>query len=506
MVSARGICRRSCAAIAGVVGVVGAGGVSPAAAVEASRLVVDDFAVGRVIEPGSPRALQSATLDLDVYRASVEPGLADLRVFNGAGETLPHAIRAAPPAAAREAERVRLPVFPLAEPTARSKVSGRFEIDAEISESGAILRMRDGRAARSGPADRGAWLVDASGLDGEPVVGLELGLLPSSDDFIAYLRVDASNDLTGFSTLVGRVALARLSRDGHEIERLDLELPGIRARYLKLSLIEGELPGSLQSVTARITTPAQEPELRRTRVAGRRIEDEPGRLLYDIPADLPIEWIDVVPGEPNTLLDVRIDSARDSAGPWRRRYEGLVYRLEPGGKLRNAPIRWRGGSVRHLRLTLLPRGGVEASATPPEIELGWRPAQILFVARGEGPFTLAYGRLGARDTAFEASRIVGLAADERARLDETTASLGPPIVRAGDRAYAPPPRAFPWRRIALWTVLIMVVGVVVRMSLRLLARADDPSAEDPSGEDPSSDDVSEDDVAGDEAASEERML
>jgi len=86
-----------------------------AVADEATRLGVGDFAQGRVLEPGSSRALQSATLDLEVYRASVEPGLADLRVFNAAGETVPHAIRAAPPAAARAAGRVRLPLFPLAD-------------------------------------------------------------------------------------------------------------------------------------------------------------------------------------------------------------------------------------------------------------------------------------------------------------------------------------------------------------------------------------------------------
>ncbi len=478
------------------VGSVSVGRLTPAVAAEADRLGVGDFAVGRVIEPGSSRALQSATLDLDVYRASVERGLADLRVFNAAGETVPHAIRAAPPAEVRPVERVRLPVFPIAGPGAApaagpggaaaseesedSEASGEsgesggaLEIDAEISESGAIVRLRDRRPARSAPSGRAVWLVDASELDGEPIAGLEFEPAPSSEDFIAYLRVDGTDDLTSFRTHRSRAALARLTRDAHQIERLDLALPATRARYLKLEVIEGAWPGPLESVTARIATQPEAPALLRTSVAGRAIEGEPGRFVYDIQADLPIEWIDVVPGEPNTLLDVRIDSARVSGGPWANRYAGLVYRLEPGGRLRNAPIPWRGGSVRQLRLTLSPKGGVDPSSAPPDIEIGWRPARILFVARGEGPFTLAYGRRGARDVAFEASRLVGLAAEELTRLDDPAAALGPPRMLAGDRAYAPPPREVPWRRIGLWAVLVLAVGIVLRMSLRLLGGSDD---------------------------------
>jgi len=470
-----------------------------AVADEATRLGVGDFAQGRVLEPGSSRALQSATLDLEVYRASVEPGLADLRVFNAAGETVPHAIRAAPPAAAREAGRVRLPLFPLADLETASGTGGTLEIDAEISESGAILRLRDGRAGRSAPADRGVWLVDASGLDDGPIVGLELEPGPSSEDFIAHLRVDASDDLTSFRTHVRRAVLARLSRGGHEIERLDLALPATRARYLKLTLIEGVLPGSLSSVTARTETPAEVPRLLRTRVSGTAVEGESGQLLYDVRADLPIEWIDVVPGEPNTLLEVRIESARDPDGPWTPRYAGLVYRLEPGGSLRNAPIPWRGGAARHLRLTISPRGGADASRVQPEIEVGWRPAQLVFVARGEAPFTLAYGRRGARDVSFAASRLVGVADTELSRLDESTATLGAPMMLAGDRAYAlppSPPAPFPWRQVALWTVLVVAVGIVLRMSLRLLGRSEDAGDGDAAGVG----------TAGEDTGGDERML
>lgn len=461
------------------------GDASVVLAAEESPLRAGDFAMGRLIETGSTRALQSVELDLAVYEGSVEPGLADLRVFNARGDTVPHAIRRAPSAPAPEARIEPLPVFRIggAEAVPPSAPVGGFEIDAEISEGGAILRLRGPAPSRPGPAQHGAWLVDASGLGGAPVVGLELDLAPSAGDFVAYWRVEGSDDLTHFAPLVSRAALARFARGGHEIERFDLKLPATRARYLRLTLIEGVLPAELTEVSARIATPPGPPKRQHLRLPGESVPGEPGTFVYTLPGDLPVERIDVLPGEPNTLLDIQLDSARDPGGPWRRRHSGLVYRLDHGGTLRSGPIAWGIGEERHLRVTVSPKGGGDRQATP-EIDLSWRPAQLLFVARGDAPYTLVYGRRGAPDTAFDANRIVRLAGDEGARLDDATATLGPPMVLAGDRAYEAPPKPVAWRQLALWAVLLMTVATVLGMSFRLLrgseaAKPPADAAEDP---------------------------
>lgn len=451
-------------------------------AADHDSLRADDFAYGRSITPESARALQSVALDLDVYRHSVEAGLADLRVFDAQGEPVPHAIRHAPPAPAREPRVEPLPVFRVDDgASAQSPVDG-FEIDAEISETGAILRLRGPAPSLPGPETGGTWIVDASSLGREPMIGLELDLAPSAGDFVAHLRVDASEDLTHFRTRVPHAALARFSQGGHEIERLDLGMPSTRARYLRLTLIDGVLPADLRGVSARIATPPTPPEREHTRLVGAPVAREPGSFVYDIGGDLPIERIDVLPGEPNTLLEIQIDSAAAAEGPWTTRYTGLVYRLESGGTLRSAPIPWRVDDRRLLRVRVSPKGGGSQQADP-ELELEWRPAQVVFVARGEGPFMLAYGKRGAPDTAFEASRIVQLAGDGVARLDDTTASLGPVQVLAGDLAYERAPTPVSWRKLALWGVLVLTVGSVLWMSVRLLGGARDDEASDPPGND-----------------------
>jgi len=124
---------------------------------------------------------------------------------------------------------------------------------------------------------------------------------------------------------------------------------------------------------------------------------------------------------------------------------------------------------RYLRLVVAPKGGGERQA-PPDLDVSWHPGQVIFVARGEPPFTLAYGKRGARDTSFRAAELVRLARDETERLDDTTATLGPAFELAGDAAFEEPSRPISWRQVGLWAVLVLAVGIVLALSVRLLRR------------------------------------
>ncbi len=114
---------------------------------EPERLERDDFAFGRALMAERPGLLQSVLLDYDVYRRSVEPGLADLRIFDPSGKPLPYAIRRRLPSTKAQAEFHPLPVFQLelgssaADDTGEGIAVDGYRIDAELSASGAILSV-----------------------------------------------------------------------------------------------------------------------------------------------------------------------------------------------------------------------------------------------------------------------------------------------------------------------------------------------------------------------------
>ena len=70
-----------------------------------------DFAWGRAVEVRESRPLQTLLLDVAIYRGAVAPDLADLRVFNAAGEVVPHAIRPLGDPSQEQAAPAPVPLF-----------------------------------------------------------------------------------------------------------------------------------------------------------------------------------------------------------------------------------------------------------------------------------------------------------------------------------------------------------------------------------------------------------
>ena len=71
------------------------------------------FAYGMAIRADAGEALYRLELPRAVYLGAVRSDLGDLRVFNGAGEVVPHAFRPRAASATQKRDPVALPFFPL---------------------------------------------------------------------------------------------------------------------------------------------------------------------------------------------------------------------------------------------------------------------------------------------------------------------------------------------------------------------------------------------------------
>jgi len=107
------------------------------------------------------------------------------------------------------------------------------------------------------------------------------------------------------------------------------------------------------------------------------------------------------------------------------------------------------------------------SLTPPTLEATWRGVQMVFVARGDGPFTLVFGDPKASTVALPVASIIpGY---------QRQAELALPEVKVGAVAAAPPPTQWERitadvqpRRVVLWAILLIGVAVLGIMAWRLL--------------------------------------
>ena len=100
------------------------------------------------------------------------------------------------------------------------------------------------------------------------------------------------------------------------------------------------------------------------------------------------------------MVEADLYSAADADGPWLHHFSGLLYQLERAeGALRNAELTVPPIRRRYFKLAVAEKGGGLGGGTP-ALEVSWMPEQLLFVARGAGPFALGYGRAQVRARAL----------------------------------------------------------------------------------------------------------
>lgn len=433
----------------------------------------EDFAYGRQIEVGNASPLQTVLLDLHVYRGCVEPHLADLRVFNAAGEAVPHAIlRLAAPKSV-EGERVPVPLFRLGQPAAAtpSEIGSEertYRIEAEVSDDGAVLSVTSGPRADTAAAageTPAAYLVDTSQIDRD-IAGLEFDLGVEIPEFLVPVRVEASDDLVHFRPVATTAVLARFDQSGHRIEISDFEIRTGRYRYLRLSWPEAKLPVEIAAAYARFGASNEEPARHEARVAGNRVAGEPDAFVFDLGGSIPVDRVQIDLPDPNTLVEARLYSAPTEDGPWTRHYSGLLFELENQAPLRNAAIRWPANRHRYVKLVTSSKGGGLAGGAP-LLEAAWFPEQLLFITRGQPPYRLAYGRAGATGSRFDAAQLLQTNGPKPDDVPRATAALGEEYGVAPRSVLLPSKEPVPMRTVALWAVLLLSVMVALALSVRL---------------------------------------
>jgi len=426
----------------------------------------EQFAYAVPIEIDAAHALQRLEIPQSVYEGTARGDLGDLRVFNSAGERVPYAFmpRAAPGAAAAPPRALNL--FPLY--SAHGAAAGTLEIRAQRTADGTVVHVSSADAETHARAHTGGgsgrvlvgYLVDASGLT-QPLETLELHWRETGD-FSGSLRVDASDDLAHWTTLAEAAPLVSLHFAGQRLERRSVELRSRGYKYLRLSWPANQPPLRLTLLRGQPRALQLEPERRWKAVRGSAGE-KLGEYLFDLGGRLPVDRLRLDLPQPNTLVSVQVLARNRGDQPWQTIASGVFYRLRRGGQDIISPdLRVAGGGWRYWLLRVDQKGGGIGTGEP-GLQAGWVPQQLVFVARGDPPFQLAYGQAPAQPTAYPIETIVpGWRSDQA--LQAALAQTGEQRDLAGASALRPPRDTKTW---ILWGSLILAVGVLAWMAWQL---------------------------------------
>lgn len=421
-----------------------------------------DFAARAPIEIAAQDALQRIVLSNEVYRHA-RPDLGDVRIFNAKGDAVPMAF-------AGEAEPVRevppgqsLPIFPVTAPVQPSGLPGGIRIR---EADGTIISIARGQAAPPKGTRVSAWYVDATSMR-EPLRALEFDWEGRPGTQVIQVSVEASEDLRTWSPIVSNAALVQLAHGGETLGQRRVEFAPRRTKYLRVTA--GGDGFELRALLGLPEERLQGLPLQK-HIARGAAGDKPGEFVFDLGARLPVESVRLLPVETNTVLVGALGVRDSEKAAWRGVSRLSVYRLTREGREFVSPASSVGRtSARYWRLQLDP-GSFGGGMMPPELEVQWRPAQIVFVARGEAPFTLAVGKPDARPAVLPVSNFIPSY--------ERLAELKLPEARIG--AMRPEPERAAWRqwvaaeknrrKLVLWTVLAMGVVVLAFMAWRLVSQ------------------------------------
>jgi hypothetical protein len=406
-----------------------------------------DFA-GTIEITGNSGSLLSFEIPEAVYRGLERSDMADMRIYDSRGNPAPFLVRGPKGTVTVPAEK-NVPIL------AWNEKAGQFTSsspDLEINVSGTAITINPSagtkpRADSSGGA-RGLYLVDLSGFPENPAPSKLVLDFEGNEFFNARVSIRKSDDLSRWEDY-GKTQTAAFY-DNPGTDRNEFDIP--RTRYLLLEF-SGKIP-PVNSARVRFDPMEIAAAPRETFFSGTKSAD--GKTVrYHTEGRFPVKKIRFDLSRPDSIRVV-VKSRNSGEDDWVFMGETTVYRIETPGEApsMNEPVDVRGGGP-YWEIEI---PGEQVFTEVPRMALLWEAREIVFLARGDGPWILAYG--GAAYGPPESS----LSVQDKAEI--FPAALG----RA---CYTKPETdgeagTGRWEQAALWGVLVLAAAILSVLAVTII--------------------------------------
>jgi hypothetical protein len=436
------------------------------------------------------QAVVQLQLPRAVYLKARSNDLRDLRLFDSAGT--PMSFSLVERAQQEQVSRSTVPaaVFPVRAPAgARQGLPDGLQI--RTRDDGAVISVTVPSARGAG--DELASLV----LDLQPprktadanervaVSALALTLPRTVDNYNARLAVDTSDDLQRWEPLTEASVSWLVNSRGATVRNNRIEFAPRPFRYARIGWLEGK-PVEFAEIAAEFVTSVRAPQQWESVVLAPAPGNDRDDLIYTAPVALPVQAVGVVFHAQNVVLPALVGQYREQQGREQGRKPGADLRPLTGAtfyQLTQDGQRRVSGDVavpvtHASRWVLRPQAKL---SDRPDLRLLWKPASIVFMAGGKGPYTLAFGRDGAQPGYQALAQVApGFSLAELAVLEQARA--GAPVQQHEPNGAGEADRlasVFQRREFWLWALLLCGVAALAMMAWRLTRQLKDGSSGQP---------------------------
>jgi Protein of unknown function (DUF3999) len=441
----------------------------------AQGYTLNQFSQHAAVQPPTGAAVARFLLSVEAMRASQHTRYNDIGMFNGAGEPVPFSIIQAEQGTSVSGKN-QLALIPITLQREGAKKSAlRDTVMAEITLDGIVIERVRGEAALVATVSTQAgknividsnprvWHYTVLG-EPEPVAYVTLDIADKARDFSVALRIEGSDDLARwFPMAEGTIHRTQVGNAARESLRLPVE--GQRARFVRVTAVgDGALArDALEGVLIEHPLSAiASPESSALNVSMRALPSA-GEWTADLGARFPLFGLQLSLPQTNALANGQWSTRGAPTEPWKPLATQVLYRVRHNGKvdIQNPELALANVPIREVRLQL---EGLDAAAGAPTLSARYHPVEVLFAARGAGPFTLGVG-LAAKDIAPQALPLTSFSTtwSQQTRAQIPVASAEALRANATVAAATAPST---WRTTALW----FGGGVGTLLALIALAR------------------------------------
>lgn len=425
---------------------------------------LSDYAWGFPIEIPETASFYTVELPLEVYQSVTDPSLRDVGVFNSDGNPVSRMFEQTGDEQERAERSRRLQALSLYQSTDGSVDQDRLFLEREGDSTQFRFDLGDLVAPRDDQR-LVAYIVDIRQSD-DVISAIDLVWGQVDPGFMGRIMVDGTTDFQQW-TAVGSAVVAYLREDDASIEqrrialrRGDFDFLRIRWEGLPedwhLSQVMGiYVDGSADAGRKFITIESSEVD-----------EDDNGRI-FDLGGAPIVEQLRVVLPEPNTVISAQVMYWSERRDRWLQARHGSFHHIiRDDNTVMSEPVNI--GRIRTGRFKLvITRGSADADV---QLEVGWRPDNLLFLAQGQPPFTLAAGNADDALRRFPQQRIYGdqsLAELAERNGGVVAASLGQRYALGGPERLVVTVRTN-WQTVFLWLGLILGVVFVGFMAIKTI--------------------------------------
>jgi hypothetical protein len=404
----------------------------------------------------APAEFLAVGIPLDVYRSVSDPELRDIGVYNAAGEAVPRTFQQVEEKVDDVELGFPLGMVPLYGELAESE--RRLRLLMQLNDAGTSLQFASDLPEPADPQlELRAIIVDFRDRE-ETLSALDFQWPEQANGFIGTVVVEDGDDLGQWRRLATGT-LAELEFEGTRIEQRRLEIPRETGDFLRITW--RDMPRGWRIASVSGISRQRGADLDREWLTLDAVErSEDGReYVFDLAGYPPVDRIKLVLPGRNVVVRASIESRIDGDSGWRLSHEGLFYRVSRNdNEIEAGPARLAPSRASQWRVKIY-TGQVSDGL---KLRVGWRPDQMLFLAQGEGPYSLATGRAMDRIENFPQQRLLGDRAifNMLQRSGEAgSATVGARLEGAGAMVMEGA-RTWTWRTALVWIGLVAAVAFV----------------------------------------------